>query len=520
MILTADGSKLRRKLAACAAFVVLGGLGSSSASFATDPVNVFNGNWTTTLRDPASGGSLGGALNLHVATDGGAELRGLGGSDCAPPATYYSGTISSPGYPGVFAGCAAPASHLVGRYGSDATTGLGDVDVTFAAPNTFSGHLTYAGTAYPYSGTLPAGSPSPTPPPTGTQPPTTPPGSSPTPTGTSGPTGSSPSTTGTSTPSGTGPTSSTQSALAPRRGSGVVVVAEPAPGASVTLASPNPLAGLATTTFKVADSLGDFPGSTLVAPGAIRHGATGELAECWLIGPDALQIPSSVYGKSVDLKFFFGRRSASQAYTSCAALARSIVAAGASQSTAAGAVAPSRGCAARRFEVAIRTAKGLVTGARPIITAAPANTGVTYGCKRGGDGGLSITVGNRSMGGLRSALGDRLRLSVVRVLDAEARKATVTFRFGATWTGTWHTNHGTMRLTQSGTQLTGTYAACGAKATITGVLSGSIFNGTWSEPCDSRSGRLRFTLAADGQAFRGSWSYGRASPAMSWNGTR
>jgi hypothetical protein len=523
MILIADESKLKRKVAIGAALVVLSALGSAAAPVAADPVNVFSGNWTTTLRPPASGGSLGGTLDLKVATDGGAELSGLGGSACAPPTTYYSGTISIPGYPGVFAGCtSASPGHLVGRFGSDVHTGVGDIDITFAAPNTFSGHLTYGGTSYLYSGTLPAGGPSPTPPPTGPPSTTPPPGSSPTPSGTpgsAGPTGSSPSTTtGPSSTSGTA--LSGQSGLAALPGNGVVLVAEPVPGVSVTLASPNPLSGLPTAAFKVADSLGDFPGSTLVAPGELRTQPSGAMAACWLIGPDALQIPPSVYDKSVERKYFFGRLNASQAYTSCAAVARSIAAAGAAHPTATAANAPVGGCAARRFEVAVRSAKGLVTDARPILGHGPGPSSVRYACQRAGDGSLKITLSSHRKGGLRAALGDQLRLGVVRALSANARKATLAFSFGASWPGTWHTTRGLMHLAQTDAHLTGTYAACGAKATVAGDVTGSVFNGTWSEPCKSRGGRLRFTLAADGQAFRGSWSNGGTPQMLSWNGKR
>jgi hypothetical protein len=93
-------------------------------------------------------------------------------------------------------------------------------------------------------------------------------------------------------------------------------------------------------------------------------------------------------------------------------------------------------------------------------------------------------------------------------------------RSAASWTGRWNTNFGAMRLLQSGRQVTGTYATCGGTASIGGRVNGSNFDGTWSQRCNSRSGRLHFSLATDGRSFRGTWSYGNATPTMPWNGKR
>ena len=56
-------------------------------------------------------------------------------------------------------GCTATAGHLVGRFQGRAGTDPGDVDITFAAPSSFSGHFTYQGVDYPYSGTFLAHTP-------------------------------------------------------------------------------------------------------------------------------------------------------------------------------------------------------------------------------------------------------------------------------------------------------------------------------------------------------------------------
>jgi hypothetical protein len=531
--LMADKSKLWRTLAVVTVPVVVAVLGFSSASLA-DATNVFAGSWAT-----KAAGSASGTLTLSVvsAADGVSELQGFGGTACAQPTTYYYGNYDNLGSTGVISGCTVSTDHLVGRFRSDSPQAghspYGDGDITFVAPNSFSGHLTYEGSSYSYTGTQGAGTPTPSPPPS-TPPPTSPP---PTPKPTSPPSSSpggpsaTPSTPGGSSPAASTPTgpSSTSSIsgttlskpLTALPGSGEVMLAEPGPGASATAASPNPLpANAATALVSVIDSLGDFPGTTIVGPGESHtHQSTGTVA-CWLIGPDAPQIPSDSYGKSIALGFFRGRLHASDAYTACAGVAQSIVAASVAQPTAAASQAQGSGCAARRVEVAITAHNGLITDARPVQSPGPGASGLKYGCQRSADGSLRISIDGRRAGGLRPALGSSIRLGVVRATDAQARNATMRFGFGATWTGTWHTTHGVMHLTQNGGQVSGTYATCGGRATVTGQVTGTSFDGTWTEPCDSHSGRLHFTLAADGQTFKGSWGYGRGAPKMSWNATR
>jgi hypothetical protein len=301
----------------------------------------------------------------------------------------------------------------------------------------------------------------------------------------------------------------------------VVVAAEPAPGASATILSPNPLAATpATVSLRVGNSLGDFPGTTIVAPGESQTHATGETLACWLLGPDAAPVPPAAYGKSINLAYFRGRLRASDAYTACAGVGQAIAAASVSNPTATASQAQGNGCTAQRLDVAIQVKNGLIAAAQPVTPPGPGPIAVKYSCLRNADGTLKIAVSGAHQGVLRATLGPALRFAVVRAPDAATRAATIVFRFGPTWTGHWHSTHGAMRLTQDGAQVTGSYAACNGRATIAGNVSGSTFVGTWTEPCDFHSGRLHFTLAPDGQSFKGSWAYGRSAPRLTWSATR
>ena len=81
-----------------------------------------------------------------------------------------------------------------------------------------------------------------------------------------------------------------------------------------------------------------------------------------------------------------------------------------------------------------------------------------------------------------------------------------------TFTGTWNTNFGPMTLTQTGNQVTGTYADCPNNgATISGVVAGSVLDGTWTEPCHNSHGLIHFVLSADGSSFTGLWGVGSAT---------
>jgi len=86
------------------------------------------------------------------------------------------------------------------------------------------------------------------------------------------------------------------------------------------------------------------------------------------------------------------------------------------------------------------------------------------------------------------------------------------------WTGTWKTDFGTMVLTQTGNSVTGSYTH--EEGRVSGAVQGNTLTGTWSQK-QSKTGRFKFTMSADGRSFRGLWGLGSQGPISSgWNGTR
>ena len=90
------------------------------------------------------------------------------------------------------------------------------------------------------------------------------------------------------------------------------------------------------------------------------------------------------------------------------------------------------------------------------------------------------------------------------------------------WTGTWDTNWGTMVLSQSGNQVSGTYTWDSGH--IAGTVSGNVFIGTWSEApsysAPNDAGEVQLTLSADGQTLSGQWRYDSSGSWYGWTGTR
>lgn len=80
--------------------------------------------------------------------------------------------------------------------------------------------------------------------------------------------------------------------------------------------------------------------------------------------------------------------------------------------------------------------------------------------------------------------------------------------------GDWTTGYGTVTLTQSGNNITGTYYAGDGK--ITGSLQGSKLPFTYRDSSDAGSGI--FTFASDGESFTGTWQASGGSGE--WNGWR
>src|SRR5688500_2798952 len=79
-----------------------------------------------------------------------------------------------------------------------------------------------------------------------------------------------------------------------------------------------------------------------------------------------------------------------------------------------------------------------------------------------------------------------------------------------TSTGAWDTAFGEMRLTQSGSTVTGDYAW--DEGRLSGTATGNVLNGAWTEahsrqPPDD-AGDFAFTMADDCRSFTGTWRYG------------
>ena len=95
----------------------------------------------------------------------------------------------------------------------------------------------------------------------------------------------------------------------------------------------------------------------------------------------------------------------------------------------------------------------------------------------------------------------------------------------AGFTGVWHTTYGSMRLSQTGAHVTGSYAyADGSR--IEGDVQGRELHALYTEP-GGVAGRALFTLQPDGAAFHGLWRPDPERPllpadadAQSWDGTR
>ncbi len=85
------------------------------------------------------------------------------------------------------------------------------------------------------------------------------------------------------------------------------------------------------------------------------------------------------------------------------------------------------------------------------------------------------------------------------------------------WTGTWHTEWGDMKLTQNGSKVTGTYEHI--SGTISGTVSGNVLSGIWTQT--NGKGKFKFVMSSDGKSFTGSYGYNDNEPTSGgWNGTR
>jgi hypothetical protein len=92
------------------------------------------------------------------------------------------------------------------------------------------------------------------------------------------------------------------------------------------------------------------------------------------------------------------------------------------------------------------------------------------------------------------------------------------------WAGSWDTNWGGMKLTQTGRKVRGTYGRDNGR--IAGRVTGKMLRGTWSEaptykpPHDA--GDIEYLMSDDGKSFKGKWRYGSTGPWKDdpWTGIR
>jgi hypothetical protein len=88
-----------------------------------------------------------------------------------------------------------------------------------------------------------------------------------------------------------------------------------------------------------------------------------------------------------------------------------------------------------------------------------------------------------------------------------------------TFTGTWNTTFGEMRLQQNGRSVKGTYST--GDGHIDGLLDRDVLVFRWYEANGSRSGPGTFKLSQDGDSFAGTWSYDYENDLPGqWVGTR
>ena len=93
-----------------------------------------------------------------------------------------------------------------------------------------------------------------------------------------------------------------------------------------------------------------------------------------------------------------------------------------------------------------------------------------------------------------------------------------------TWTGSWQTDFGAMKLSQSGSSVKGTYTH--DQGRIRGTADRALLSGTWSEAPTYRppddAGDVQLRMSVDGLSFTGRWRYGSSGDwsSATWTGTR
>jgi len=89
----------------------------------------------------------------------------------------------------------------------------------------------------------------------------------------------------------------------------------------------------------------------------------------------------------------------------------------------------------------------------------------------------------------------------------------------ASQSGAWS---GPIIFRRSGNQVTGSYELQGSACTVSGILSGDVLEGEYSQPSYPNPrylrGRIRFVLAGDRRSFTGQWWDANGAPGGTWNG--
>lgn len=101
-----------------------------------------------------------------------------------------------------------------------------------------------------------------------------------------------------------------------------------------------------------------------------------------------------------------------------------------------------------------------------------------------------------------------------------ANKQPAPTRSAGSFGGTWTTNWGDMTLSQSGSQVSGSYSH--SQGSLSGTVSGSVLRFRWYQKGNGNKGSGRFVLSSDGRSFSGSWSYtdDPDKNGRSWTGSR
>jgi hypothetical protein len=195
-------------------------------------------------------------------------------------------------------------------------------------------------------------------------------------------------------------------------------VPEPAPGEYVAVSSPEDLpTDAATVDVTVSSSTGDLTGTEVFTVGenvAVLRGLF--FIHCFELALSAVSVSSLTPGERLrfcisEVRDLFGR-------------SRMRSAAG----TTLPETAVASGCGVKRLTLRVQVRKKKIVSTRVVKRKLTAKS-VRYSCTMSG-GEMRITVDGRRKGGLRKALGKKLKLHVVRSKNAPRRNAKLSVTFG------------------------------------------------------------------------------------------